>query len=320
MKHFEERWWQLWDDYWFELRPPESLAIFRILLGLFFLVYWLLRAPHVSFLFSTDGVYFPFFDPPAAFSEVGSARDLLGWLLTPIPLWATWTLYTTLIVSLVLFTVGWWTRFAAIAYFLLYVYFYHLQLYRLDASYDRLFLQTALLICVSRCDEIFSLRALWRRRKGLPLAETIPFWPARLIGLQMMLVYFGTGFHKVFSPAWAGGEILYYSFIGLWASDLAFGIAQLGLPMAVYGVMVYGTIAFELSAPIGLHVRRFQPWYFVAGVFFHLSIALTLQIWQFMAMPAAYILFLDPAWVRQFCRKFASRPDAHGHVVHDILL
>ncbi len=307
LRRLEQRAWQLWDDFWFQPRPPESLAIFRILLGAFFLLYWLLRAPHVSFLFTTDGVYFPFFRFPASFSDVETTRDLLGWLLKPTPLWVTGTLYSALVASLVLFTVGWWTRFAAISYFLLYFYFFHVALYRLDASYDRLFLQTALLMCFSRCDEVFSLRARWRRHHGLPLADTIPFWPARLIGLQMMLVYFGTGFHKVFSPAWAGGEILYYSFIGFWGTDLAFGIASLGLPMWVYAIMVYGTIAFELSAPIGLYLKRFQPWYFVSGFFFHASISLTLQIWQFMAMPAAYVLFVEPERVSEMCRQFEAR-------------
>jgi len=301
MQPFLARCWDRWSAFWFTPKAPESLAIFRILLGVFFLVYWLLRAPHVEFLFSADGIYMPAITIRHSWSEVHDLFSLLGFLSAPIPVWATWSLYIGLIGSLLLFTIGLWTRGAAISTVVLYLYFYLIELYQLDASYDRLFLQTAFAMCFSDCDERFSVRAWRLRRRRIALREKVPFWPARLIGLQMMLVYFGTGFHKSLSPAWDGGEILYYSLISQWGSGIAYGIAGLLLPMAVYQVMVYGTIAFELFAPYGLYVPRFQPWYFASGVLFHVGIAVTLQIWQFVSMPAAYILFVDPERVRRWC-------------------
>ncbi len=258
---------------------------------MFFLIYWLPRAPYVAFRFTTRGLYTP------DLSQLGP----LGWLMTPIPLWATWAIYGALVASLVSFTLGWRTRSAAVVYFLTYLYFFHLELYILGASYDRLFLQISFLMCFSRSDEVYSLRAAMRRRAGLPLATSIPFWPLRLIAFQGMLVYFATGIHKVFAPEWWGGEILYYSIISAWGSDLAYRIAALGFPMELYDVLVYSTIVLELSAPIGLYMRRFQPWFFIAGFAFHSTIALTLQIWQFMAVPATYVLYLDPKRVERFC-------------------
>ena len=60
---------------------------------------------------------------------------------------------------------------------------------------------------------------------------------------------------------------------------------------------------------IGLYVRRFQPYFFTVGLLFHLGIAVTLQIWQFLAMPAAYVLFLDPEqFAKWYARQIAKLP------------
>jgi hypothetical protein len=298
----------VWNRFWFEPQPPHAQALFRVMFGVFLLIYWLLRAPHVSFLFTTDGLYIPLFDPPAGgLAAVHRPGDLIGWLTAPVSPWIAWWLYAALIASLVLFTLGWWTRAAAIAQLLLYAYFHHVQLYTLNASFDRLLLQVSLLMCASRCDEVISLRAWRRRRAGLPVGRPVPAWPARLIALQMTAVYLGTGVNKLVSPAWHGGEILYYNFIGYWGSDLAFWIARAVPWMIVYDVLVYATIAFEVSAPIGLYVRRLQPWYFVFGLGFHTMIAVTLQIWQFLAMPAGYVLYLDPARVQRAWESLTRR-------------
>ena len=137
------------------------------------------------------------------------------------------------------------------------------------------------------------------------MTSEIAFWPARLIGLQIMAVYVGTGWNKIFSEAWHGGEVLHYALIGGWASPVAFGFVRLVPDMWFYDVAVFSTIAFELFAPIGLYASRCQPWFFTAGFMFHLGIAVTLQIWQFLAMPAAYILFVEPSRVRDLCETCA---------------
>ena len=286
-----------WDRFWFEPKPPTSLALFRILFGSFLLFYWLARAPYVPFLYTARGLYFPMYSAPEdGFLGVRGVRTLLGALMQPAPEWLTWILYGGLVLALAMFTLGVFSRRACLAYLVLSVYFHHVQVYQQNTLFDRLFLQMAVLMCLARSDEVLSLRRFYLERfrgSAPPSAPLVPFWPARLITVQVALVYFGTGFHKTFSPAWQGGEMLYYNFIGIWGSPLAFSIARLELPMEVYAVFVYLTIAFELTAPFGLFSRRAQPWYFLAGMAFHVSIAATLQIWQFLVMPAAYVLFVD---------------------------
>ena len=286
-----------WDRFWFEPKPPTSLALFRILFGSFLLVYWLVKAPHVPFLFTTRGLHFPMYPSPEdGFLGVTGIRTFLGALMQPAPAWVIWTLYAALIVSLLAFTFGVFARRACLVYLVLSAYFHHLQVYQQNTLFDRLFLQLALVMCFARSDEVLSLKRWLFERLGRSQpqpAALVSFWPARLVTVQVALVYFGTGFHKALSPAWQGGEILYYNFIGIWGSPLAFSIAGLGLPLALYAVAVYLTIAFELTAPLGLFSPRWQGWYFLTGMAFHLSIAWTLQIWQFLVMPAAYVLFVD---------------------------
>jgi hypothetical protein len=303
-----QRLWEGWCRFWFDWQPPHALALFRVLLGVFLLFYWGLRAPHIGFLFTPDGIYVPLFDAPAGgLMGARSLAEVVGALTAPAPTWVTWALYSTLMGSLVLFLLGWWTRLAAVSHFLLYVYFYHVELYSLNASFDRLFMQVSLVMCFCRCDEVISLRAWQRRRRGLPIQPLVPFWPARLIALKMVFLYFGTGFTKVFSDAWQGGEILYYSFLSYWGTELSFWFARTFPSMALYDVAVYATIVFELSAPVCLHIKRLQPWYFLAGFMFHLTIAVSLQIWQFMAIPATYLFFLDPASVERLWGALVER-------------
>jgi hypothetical protein len=242
----------------------------------------------------------PLYDAPAAgWSGVQGPTDVIGMLTRPVAPAVTWTLYAVLMASLVLFVAGVRARFAATVHFLLYAYFYHVQMYSLNASLDRMLLQVSLLLCFARSDEVISLRARWRRRRGLPLRERVPFWTGRLIGVQGMFVYLGTGLHKVFAPEWHGGEVLYFNFINYWGSDLAFWLARTVPDLRVYAFFVYLTIAFEVSAPVGLYWRKAQPFYFLMGLGFHTIIAFTLQIWQFLVVPGTYVLYVDPEKVKR---------------------
>jgi hypothetical protein len=86
-----------WNRYWFRPQPPHSLGIFRLLLGLFFLVLWLLRAPHVSRYFSTAGIHAPMFAAPVGgLDGVRDWTDILGYLIQAVPPWTAWGLYVAL--------------------------------------------------------------------------------------------------------------------------------------------------------------------------------------------------------------------------------
>ena len=51
-----------WEHWWFPEAPPHALALFRIVLGTFLLLYWGVYLPYVPLLFSDVGLAMPVAD------------------------------------------------------------------------------------------------------------------------------------------------------------------------------------------------------------------------------------------------------------------
>jgi hypothetical protein len=291
--------------FWYGEAPPQTLGVFRILLGLYLLIGWGSVAPRVALYYSSEGMAFPILDPPAG--PASNLRDLLAILIQPPEPEVAYLLYAIVLGLAVLILVGWWTRPALIMFATLYCYYWLLQLHSLQSSFDRLVLVITILLACGECDAVFSLRARWRRRRGMDPVRLVPIWPARLIAAQIAFMYFGTGVFKILAPGWTGGEMLYYSLQGDWASPLAFWLVQWDLPMSFYHVMVLATIVIEVWAPWMLFHPVWQKPFFILGFCFHFSISVLLNIWPFMIMPAAYVLFIDPATFRDWSEAIGAR-------------
>jgi len=290
-----------WNAFWFTPQPPEALGIFRIMLAVYSIIYWLDRLPHVTLLFSTQGINHPAYSLPAGFPA--GLRDWITLISQPVPsLWA-WVLYLSIFVCLGFVLVGLWTRVALALYFLLYVHHYFLQMYQLNGSYDQLNLLIILLTLISPCSEAFSLRAVLRRRRGQAAPAFVSYWAARLISVQVMLMYLGTGIDKITSGNWTDGEVLARNLAGEWGTPAAFWLLRHVESWAFYDVAALGTIVFELYAPVGLFWERMQKYYFAAGLMFHAFIGVMMNVWGFFIMPTAYVLFVDPVRVRDWCRR-----------------
>lgn len=297
-----------WNAFWFNPQPPEALGLFRILLAVYSIIYWLDRLPHVSLLFSTQGINYPAYSLPTGFPF--GLRDWIALISQPVPpVWA-WILYLGIFVSLGFVLVGLWTRIALALYFLLYLHHYFLQMYQLNGSYDQLNLLIILLTLISSSSEAFSVQAAFQRRHGRAPRQFISYWAARLICIQVMLMYWGTGIDKLTSGNWTDGEILARNLAGEWGTPAAFWLLGHVKSWWFYDMAAVGTIVFELYAPIGLFWGRMQKFYFAAGLMFHLFIGVTMNVWGFFVMPMAYVLFIDPIRVRDWCRRRWSNPQA----------
>ena len=292
-------------QYWYGTEPPQALCVFRILLGFYFLIGWLSILPRVELYYSVEGMAFPYMDAPEGASN--NLRDVLANLVQPAPVWVAWLLYGLMLTLIVLIIVGWWTRSALLLFSVMYSYYWLLQLHSLQSSFDRLLFVITVMLAMGECDAVYSLRAWIRKMRGERSVELIPIWPARLITMQIAFMYVGTGIYKIMTPAWAGGDMLIYSFQGDWASPVAFQILQLPLSKGVYDFVILMTILLELWAPFLLFHQTWQKLFFVLGFFFHLSISLTLNIWPFMIMPLTYILFVEPSAFKQFCDQVAAK-------------
>ncbi len=270
-----------WNRFWFARIPPHGLALFRIGLAVFLLGYWLPKAPHVALMFSSEGVYLPV---------------LIPWNAPPPAI--AWILYAALLASCGLLALGWRSRIVAPAVLLLYLHHYFLDLAVRDTSFDRLIAIVLLLACFAPLDRVWAISA----PRGAEDPDVVA-WPARLLGVQLALLYLGSGVWKLLSTSWHRGEMLEMTLLGPWATSTGLALAGLRLPGWFWSLSTFSVVAFELVAGLTLHLRRLAKPTMLAGIVFHLSIWIFLDIPEFMICVVLYAVLLDPDEVRRLVER-----------------
>ena len=271
-----------WEQWWTREAPPHILALFRIVFGSFLLLYWGLKLPHVTMLFSEEGIVLPLFD-----------AGFLGLFFAPPNSEVAWVLYSVHMGALLLLTVGLLSRVGAAIAFILSAYYWFLSLHLFGTSFDRLFLFTLLVLACSGSDRTFSV-SMWWKHGSFFAWEAASILPQRLLAAQITATYLGVGWQKLWLPDWQSGEVLAYGFIGRWATPPAYALARMNFPLEVYDWAVTAIKGFEMLLPFGLWSERFRWWFFLGGALFHIGIAVLLAIWWFLVLIPAYILFYEP--------------------------
>lgn len=273
-----------WDRWVLRHGPPHVLALLRILLGLWLLLYWAPLIPHVPILFSSSGLAIAL--PPESVPSVGVA----------------WLLFSLLLLFLLSFTLGFCMRIAGIGALLvlseLYVTSFHLTWF----TFEHLSFFLLLVLSLSGADRTMSLRMLWRRGSFLAW-EPICLLPQRIIAFQITATFLGAGWQKLFLPDWQSGEIIAFSLIGRWATPLAFSIAQLGLPIEFYDAVTYLMTMFEFFLPLGLWVPS-QRLFWICGMFlFLLVVTLLFGFYWFLILAPASLAFYEPEGIHRALQK-----------------
>ena len=123
------------------------------------------------------------------------------------------------------------------------------------------------------------------------------------IVIQFLSVYIISSWWKLLDEGWMGGfaflhaiNIDAYSFFGL--GDFLYEhlwIAQ---------TLTYLSILYQISFPILVWNKRIKPYLLIAGVLFHLGIAILMGIFSFgLIMIISYSLFLDDKQVEKIGKK-----------------
>ena len=101
-----------------------------------------------------------------------------------------------------------------------------------------------------------------RTRAG-PRLQAVPAWPARLIVVQIALLYFGSGFWKLVNPYWHQGEMLRMTLAGPWGTGPAAALVALDLPVGFGGQVLASTrldrralLIISVSLALGLGVAQ----------------------------------------------------------------
>lgn len=296
----------LWHELWFIEGPPHALALFRILMAIYWLVHWVPMAPHVRVQFSEEGMHFPMLIPPAeGYDAIGR---FYAWLTQPVSTHLALVIYLVLLLSVVLILVGLFTRIALVVYVLLYSYYWMLHLHMLNSSFGRMTFIIMFFLIFSPCARAFSIDAIFARRRGAPEPEVFPLWTQRAICVQVFFIYVGTAIYKMHAESWNTGEVVFTALVGDWATPAGFWLTRFDWSWGVYDLVSLGTILFEMWAGLLLFSARWQKVIFVLGTLFHLQIAITLSIWHFLFMPLTYVLFVDPYRMRDALRRARWMP------------
>jgi len=128
-------------------------------------------------------------------------------------------------------------------------------------------------------------------------------WPVRILQATLLLQYFTAGTCKVFHGDWnfAHPDVLWTHVQGTYRTVIA-GYMLQKLPKFMWTIMMFGSLAFELTAPI-LFTRKRLVWIgIIWGSLFHISIALTMHnlIYFSIQMMSFYILWLPDSLLQRF--------------------
>lgn len=272
-----------WDVWWTRDVPPHALAIFRMLFG--------------ACLFFEAVSYLP--AVPMLFSDRGLGVGLLS---QPPSVAIAYLVACAYVLATVFVAVGFMLRPAVVTLLLLQLYYWQLSFHLFPSSYHRIFFFTLLALLLGGADKTLSLRMKLKRGSWFA-EEPIPILPQRLIAVQVTATYLGAGLQKWWLPMWRQGEVLAYPIAGRWGTAFGRWLLSFGPSAALLDRLLLCVKLFETALPFGLWWKPLRRWFFVAGFFFHLVIACTMGLWWFLAMPAAYVLFLEPETVRDAVRK-----------------
>ncbi len=278
--------------------PARRLALFRVLVGAFALVYLIVR--------------FPAFWATATLADGFDPVGVLAPLDRPLAAWAVRALVLAAPLLAAAVSAGLWFRVTgpAFAAVLLVVLTYRSSWGRLLYFDNLLVLHALVLACSPAADDLaVRVRPPTRRGSPAPVGDDPRYgWPLRLCALVTVVTYTLAGVAKlrIGGVAWPTGDTL--------AHHVAFSAARLevlgGTPSpAARLVLSHGTwlltpaavatVILELGAPLALWPRLRTPW--VAGLWtFHAAVAATMFV--LFPYPLAVVAFA-PLYPLERCRR-----------------
>lgn len=285
--------------FWYWPVPARRLAVTRVLVGVFALVYVAFHAPGMV---SAIGFL------PEQFVPVG----LACWLDAPLPpLLVVASVGLTLVTAL-LFTLGVAFAYAgpAFALSLLWVTTYRSS-WGMIFHTDNLLTLHVLLLALSPAADVLS----WDARRGLRGADSLDEpdgrygWALRGMSLVTVITYAlaGVAKLKLAGPTWLDGELLraQIAYDNLRKIELGSPISPLGPWLvrqhSVFRTLAIATLFVELGAPIVLVRRSWAAGWAIGAWGFHLSVALLMSIafpYQLSLVAYASLFPVERAWQR----------------------
>lgn len=148
---------------------------------------------------------------------------------------------------------------------------------------------------------------LWQEVGGLVAISAL-----LVVRLQVCVIYFHAAVGKLQVQEWLNGTVTYYWFrhpvfgVPAWMESVVHPV--IADPVGVL-LLTWGAVALEIALAMALFMKvRYRSWLLVAGLGFHLAIAVVHGLFSFFfSMAAALILYLRPYDVPFAFRRVAVR-------------
>jgi hypothetical protein len=291
---------EAWQRFWFRSEPAYTLGLIRIAFGALMVAWTVSLLPDLDDLFGAHGVMprqpsVPF--QWGVFEIWTSDRALMiGWAV--------------LLVSAIALAVGWHSRVAALAVFVLVVSFTNRDPWVFNSG-DSLIHVEALILALSPCGAALSLD---RRRTAGTFwsAQLRAPWTIRLLQIQLSLIYLSTVRAKMSGHAWPEGTAVSYA---LRLEDMLIVPTPhwITANALLMNTATWGTLVLELSLGILVWNKRLRPSVLAGGLVMHSMIMITIAVGFFApAMFVLYLAFLPAGTVQRL-------PEDAKHVVVQLL-
>lgn len=278
--------------------PPERLALTRVLVGTFALVYLVVRVPDL--LSAIDFL-------PQQFEPVGLAT----WLPAPLPAPLVVGSVALVIVTALLFTLGLAFVYSAplFAFLLLWVTTYRSS-WGMIFHTDNLLTLHVLLLALSPAADVWSLDARRAQRRGAAppsQRDTRYGWALRAMSLVTVITYVlaGVAKLKLGGGTWLAGELLrsQIAYDNLRKIELGTQVSPLGPWLVrhhgVFRALALMTMLVELGAPAALVRRRIATAWALMAWGFHVSVLALMSIsFPYQLCGVAFLSFfrVERAW------------------------
>lgn len=290
-----------WDRFFFDPKPVDSIALFRIFWCSILLFTALVDirnindfyGPHALISLNTVKEQFPFthlnifhlFKPTYEFVYI---------------------LFSVYILGLILSIFGLYTRASLMIVLVCLVSFHQRNIWLLSSSELLMRLITLLLVC-SPCGHAYSVDSLLGRKYvSFKKSREWSPWVLRLIQIQLSVVYIWTVWHKMKGDSWFDGKAVYYA--TRLESMKNFPVPFLLDSMIILKLMTWGTLIIELALGTLIWFKEFRKPLIITGILFHLGIEYMMSIPFFeIIMILLLLLFITPEEARSYIAKTRTK-------------
>ena len=291
-----------WDQFWFAPQKLVKLACVRIVLvGTMFHLYFQ-RSWNITYF--TDQWFVPRSQALSMMDEV--LRPQWGWFFWPDS--SALLFHGLFILFLFLLLLGVGGRVVVILAWAL-----HMGFLQRNAGvvFGADVISAVFLFYLAFSDSCARLSVLNLLRKTKPLrmdSDILSSVMMRLMQFQICIIYAYTGFEKLKGGSWWEGTALWTVLANPQMVKMDWSFLR-NVPLVI-AVGSFVSIIFEIYFPAAMLNRKWRKPWLTLGVFFHVTIGLTMGLMHFsLFMISTYFLFLEPEMIERslgIIKKIAS--------------